>query len=86
MTCKQVENAGCGLSYTLEQPPAMLEKLLTKLLTNVDFSAHAIAYAASHQEFTQENALQRLLDCCSQLLRPAQSPDDTRTQADSTPS
>lgn len=74
MTCKQVENAGCGLSYTLEQPPAMLEKLLSKLLTNADFSARAAAYAANHQEFTQENALHRLLDCCSQLLQPAQSP------------
>ena len=69
MTSKRVEKAGCGLTYTLDQPPAMVEKLLTQLLANSDFSARAIAYAASHQEFTQESALQRLLDCCTKLLR-----------------
>ena len=86
MTCKRVENAGCGLSYTLDQPPAMLEKLLTKLLTSAEFTSHAAAYAASHKELTQEIALQRLLERCKQLLLRGQSPDDTRTQADSTPS
>lgn len=68
MTCKRVEQAGCGLVYTQDQPPELLDKLLTKLLTTSDFNQRAMAYAASHQQFTQVTAVQRLLDCCTGLL------------------
>ncbi len=86
MTCKRVEKAGCGLIYTQDQPPAMLEKLLTKLLATPEFRQRAIAFSARHQQFTQEAAMQRLLDCCAMLLSPTETPAHQKAQMEPAPS
>ena len=68
MTSKRVEQIGCGLLFLPDFPPTMLERHLSKLLTDPGFKQRATAHAANRAGLTQESAVARLIAECEALL------------------
>lgn len=68
MTSMRVEHSGCGLAFAPDHNPANLDKLFKKLLGSDDFARRAQAYAEAHRAYSQENALDRLVRRCEDLL------------------
>lgn len=71
MTCRRVQQLGCGLGYTAEQAPALLAKTLGKLLGDDGFAQRARAHAEKYRSFSNDAAVHRLADHCDRLLASA---------------
>ncbi len=68
MTSKRVEQLGCGLTFLPDFPPTLLEKQLTRLLTDTSFKQNALSYARRPDASNQEAAVARLVGQCETLL------------------